>query len=44
LPVIGFGKRIFREYIAGMIFLGIALLEGAVIYWNLSRTGSEKTE
>ncbi len=38
----GFGKIIFKEYTTGFIFLAIALISGAVIYRNLSRTGWDK--
>jgi Na+/proline symporter len=38
----GFGKIIFKEYSIGCIFLAIALVSGAVIYRNLSKTGWDK--
>ena len=38
----GFGKIIFHDYFEGIIYLIIALAAGAVIYFNLSRTGWNK--
>lgn len=38
----GVGRIIFKEYLTGGIYLGVALLVGAVIYYNLSKTGWEK--
>ena len=38
----GFGKIIFKDYVTGFIFIGIAIIAGAVIYRNLSKTGWEK--
>ncbi len=38
----GFGKIIFKDYVTGFIFIGIALISGVVIYRNLSRIGWEK--
>ncbi len=37
-----FGKFIFGENLRALIYLGIALSAGAVIYWNLSRIGWKK--
>ncbi len=39
LSLFGFGKIIFHEFIEGTIYIIIALMAGAVIYVNLSRTG-----
>jgi hypothetical protein len=38
----GFGKIIFHEYPEGIIYLFIALLAGAGIYYNLTKTGWDK--
>jgi len=43
LSLFGFGKIIFHEFIEGSIYIVIALVAGAIIYYNLSRTGWEKT-
>jgi len=38
----GFGRLIFGEYFAAAIFLSIALISAAIIYYNLSVTGWER--
>ncbi len=38
----GFGKLIFHEYIKGVIFLIVALISAAGIYWNLNKVGWDK--
>ncbi|MBN2347334.1 MAG: Na+:solute symporter [Bacteroidales bacterium] len=35
----GFGKILFKDYLNGALFLVVALIAGAIIYRNLSRTG-----
>ena len=37
----GFGKLIFAEYVTGIIFIGVALLAGIIVYRNLAKTGWE---
>jgi Na+/proline symporter len=43
LSLFGVGKMIFHEFIEGSIYFIIALAAGAIIYFNLSRTGWKKT-
>jgi solute:Na+ symporter, SSS family len=35
----GIGKAILMEYASGCMFLGVAIIAGAFIYWDLSRRG-----
>ncbi len=38
----GIGRLIFAEYLSAFIYLGVATIAAAIIYYNLSRTGWEK--
>ena len=38
----GIGKIIFGEFLSGFIFIGIAIISGITIYWNLSKIGWDK--
>jgi hypothetical protein len=35
----GVGKLLLKETAVGLLLLGLGLLAGAVIYWDLSRRG-----
>lgn len=35
----GIGKVVLKEYAIGLVFLGIGLAAGAIIYWDLTRRG-----
>jgi len=36
------GKLIFKEYGLAVLYLGISIVAGAIIYWNLSKIGWKK--
>ncbi|MFO7978312.1 MAG: hypothetical protein R6U64_06595, partial [Bacteroidales bacterium] len=38
----GIGRLIFGQYLSAGLYLGVAILAGGIIYYNLSRTGWEK--
>jgi solute:Na+ symporter, SSS family len=41
LTLFGVGKLIFGDWTTGIVYLVLALLAGAVIYWDLNRRGWE---